>query len=55
MHQIVRRLLPDEKGGTAIEYALIAALISIAAAASMDELGESLRNVYNTVAGNLNA
>lgn len=55
MHQIIRRLLPDETGATAIEYGLIAALISIAAAASMDELGESLRNVYNSVASNLNA
>ena len=55
MDQIIRRLLPDETGATAIEYGLIAALISVAAAASMDELGESLRNVYDVVASNLNA
>ena len=55
MRAITSRFLNDEAGATAIEYGLIAGLISIAAAAAMDELGEVLRNVYNAVASNLNA
>ena len=54
MRQFIRRLLTDEAGATAIEYGLIAGLISIAAAAAMDEVGEALRSVYNAVASNLN-
>lgn len=54
MRQITGRFLVDDTGATAIEYAFIAALISVAAAASMDELGEALRSVFNEVAINLN-
>ena len=54
MRHIIRTLLKDERGATAIEYGLIAALISIAAIAAMSNVGNSLQSIFNTVANNLN-
>ena len=54
MRQIVHRLLKDERGATAIEYGLIAALISIAAVAAMTNVGNNLQAIFNEVANNLN-
>ena len=47
------KLLKNEKGATAIEYGLIAALISVAAIGAMQGIGNSLNNTYNNVAGHL--
>jgi pilus assembly protein Flp/PilA len=44
-------VLRDERGATAIEYALIAALISIACIIAFLSLGLNLSDVFNT-AGN---
>ena len=44
------RLLKNEDGATAIEYGLIAALISVAAIGVMGTLGTNLSNTFNTVA-----
>ncbi len=49
------KLFHDEAGATAIEYGLIAALISVAAIGAMTALGGSLGNTFNTVSGNLSA
>ncbi len=46
-------LLKNQDGATAIEYGLIAALISIAAIAAMTFVGKTLTNTFNNVAGNL--
>ncbi len=54
MHQMIRRFLKDEEGATAIEYGLIAALISIAAIAAMGNVGNNLKLIFNDVATNLN-
>lgn len=43
---ILRHLLASRKGATAIEYALIAALISIAAIMAFRMLGLSLVNIF---------
>ncbi len=43
-------LLHDEAGATAIEYGLIAALISIACILAFQALGLNLADVFNTVA-----
>ena len=45
--------IQGESGATAIEYGLIAALISVAAIAAMGALGDSLQTLFNTVAGEL--
>ncbi len=43
----------DENGATAIEYGLIAALISVAAIGAMTTLGTSLSALFGTVSGKL--
>ena len=47
------KLLADGAGATAIEYGLIAALISIAAVAVMSTVGTNLSSTFNTIAGKL--
>ncbi len=48
-----RKLSKNDKGATAIEYGLIAALIAIAAIGAMTSLGGKLTNTFNKVANNL--
>jgi len=43
----------DETGATAIEYGLIAALISVAAIGAMTALGTELTTLFTTVKTNL--
>ncbi len=43
----------DESGATAIEYGLIAALVSVAAIAALRGMGESLSNLFGIVSGEL--
>jgi len=47
------RLLQDDRGVTAIEYGLIAALIAVAAVVVMSTVGTDLSSTFNTVAGDL--
>jgi pilus assembly protein Flp/PilA len=47
------QLLKGEKGATAIEYGLIAALIAVAAITAMESLGNGLSNTFNTVSGKM--
>ena len=54
MIKTFKTFLDDESGATAIEYGLIAALISVAAIAAMGAMGDSLQSLFNTVAGELN-
>jgi pilus assembly protein Flp/PilA len=46
-------LLHDERGVTAIEYSLIAALIAVAAIGSFTLIGTDLSTTFSTVAGML--
>ncbi|MEO6247028.1 MAG: Flp family type IVb pilin [Sphingomicrobium sp.] len=43
----------DDRGATAIEYGLIAALISVAAIAAMGGIGTKLNSTFNNVSGSL--
>ena len=43
----------DQKGATAIEYGLIAALIAVAAITAMTNVGTKLSSNFNNVRGNL--
>ena len=43
----------DQKGATAMEYGLIAALIAVAAITAMTTVGSRLSNNFNNVRGNL--
>ncbi len=48
-----RKMLKDEKGATAIEYGLIAALIAVAAITAMGSLGTQLNNTLTKVRTNM--
>ena len=47
----LRNLLKDKSGATAIEYGLIAALVSVAAVVALQNLGTSLNTMFTTVSG----
>ena len=49
----LRRFGMSELGATAIEYGLIAALISVVIIAALRLTGNSLKTVFNNVAGTL--
>ena len=49
----IKSFLSDESGATAIEYGLIAALVSVAAIAALGSLGNSLGTMFNSVAAEL--
>jgi pilus assembly protein Flp/PilA len=48
-----RKLLKNNKGATAIEYGLIAALIAVAAIGAMSSLGGNLSKTFNKVSNSL--
>ena len=48
-----KKFIQDESGATAIEYGLIAALVSIAAIVAMGAMGNELGEMFNTVASDL--
>ena len=45
----IHRFLDDESGATAIEYGLIAALVSGAAIAARTLMGNALKTIFNVV------
>ena len=53
MRTLLSNLIRDESGVTAIEYALIAALIAVAAIAAFTLVGTNLSTVFSTIAGKL--
>jgi pilus assembly protein Flp/PilA len=50
---IFSRFVNDESGATAIEYGLIASLISVAAIVALTTVGSNLSVVFGYVAGEL--
>ena len=55
MTKIFARFLKDESGATAIEYGLIAALISVALITGASTLGNSLDDTFSNIATTLNS
>jgi pilus assembly protein Flp/PilA len=47
----ILKLFRNDKGATANEYGLIAALIAVAAIAAMQNIGSALSTEFNNVAG----
>lgn len=45
----VRKMIKNNKGATAIEYGLIAALIAVAAVGAMGTLGTKVGQTFNNV------
>ena len=44
----------DESGATAIEYGLIAALVSVAAIGALTTMGNTLNTLFTTVSNSMN-
>jgi pilus assembly protein Flp/PilA len=52
---MLANLLRDESGATAIEYGLIAALVSVAAITALTAMGSSLNDLFGVVSNELTA
>ena len=50
-----KNLISDESGATAIEYGLIAALVSVAAIGALGEMGTSLDSMFTSVSSTLDS
>ena len=50
---ILHNFLRDERGATAIEYGLIAALIAVVIITGITAVGTQLSTTFNTLSGNL--
>ena len=48
-----KNLINDESGATAIEYGLIAALVSVAAIGALQAMGSSLDTMFTSVSATL--
>ena len=55
MTKLFQRFLKDESGATAIEYGLIAALISVAIIAGATTLGNTLSATFNGISTTMNS
>jgi pilus assembly protein Flp/PilA len=55
MIKTLHAMLHNVRGATAIEYGLIAALIAVAAIASMQGLGNQLKKTFGNVSTNMKA
>jgi pilus assembly protein Flp/PilA len=53
--RLLRRFGLSEKGATAIEYGLIAALISVVIITALRTVGNSLQKVFNNVGSTLSS
>jgi pilus assembly protein Flp/PilA len=53
MSSFLKSFMADECGATAIEYGLIAALISVAIVAALTAVGGQLNTLFNTVVTDL--
>jgi pilus assembly protein Flp/PilA len=53
MLKTFRSLIADESGATAIEYGLIAALVSVAGILALQAMGDSLSAMFETVSTKL--
>jgi len=58
MYDMIRclsaRLLREESGQDLIEYALVVAIIALAAVTSMHTLANNINNAFDTIGNNLN-
>jgi pilus assembly protein Flp/PilA len=53
LRRLLTNLVKGQSGVTAIEYALIAALIAVAAIAAFTLVGTNLSTTFSTIAGKL--
>jgi pilus assembly protein Flp/PilA len=55
MYTLIKNFVADESGATAIEYGLIAALVSVAAVTALTSVGSSLDKMFSSVSSTLDA
>ncbi len=53
MTKTILAVFRSEEGATAIEYGLIAALVSVAAIAALTAMGQNLASMFSTVSSSL--
>ena len=53
MQNLFARFVADESGATAIEYGLIASLISVAIISAATSLGKNIGSTFNNVSANM--
>jgi pilus assembly protein Flp/PilA len=53
LHYIFSRMLQDRRAVTAIEYALIAALIAVVIVGSVTQLGNHVSSTFNKISSEL--
>lgn len=53
MYATIKNFYRDESGATAIEYGLIAALVSVAAIGALEAMGTSLITIFGRVSSEL--
>jgi pilus assembly protein Flp/PilA len=51
----IKSFCADESGATAIEYGLIAALVSVAAIGALTTMGDTLNTLFTTVSNSMNS
>ena len=54
MPRSAKKFTADQSGATAIEYALIASLVSVAIIGALGFMSGKLQNTFNEIASNLN-
>jgi pilus assembly protein Flp/PilA len=54
MSSLIKRFVSDERGATAIEYGLIAALIAVVIITGVTAVGTNLSTTFTTISGKLN-
>ena len=54
MFNLISRFVKEDSGATAIEYALIAALVSVAAVGALTVMGQTLNTMFGAASSALN-
>ena len=54
MGSLIKRFLADRSGATAIEYAMVAGIISMAIVAAVSAIGTKLNTKYSAASAGLN-
>ncbi len=55
MFSLIKNFIHDESGATAIEYGLIAALVSVSAVVALTGVGTALADLFTTVSTTVDA
>ena len=55
MRSAIEKFLRDDSGAAAMEYGLLAALISVAAVTALTDVGDSLSAMFGSVASDIDS